>query len=89
MVVFEGSFLNLLTIRTQALQMSFDEIFRSLKHPRKLLEYLSQSVNRELKNENVGYLLLYKIDDKDVVLHEKCAIITYVLDFAPQMQQPS
>ena len=67
MVVFEGSFLNLLTIRTHALQMSFDEISRSLKHPRKYLEYLSQPVNRELKNENVVYLL-NKIDDKDVVL---------------------
>ena len=49
-VELKGSFFHLLTIRTQALQMSpcLRSLSLILKHPRKLSAYLLLSVNREL-----------------------------------------
>ena len=47
LVELKGSFFHLLTMRTQALQMS-PSLSRILKHPRKLSAYLSLSVKREL-----------------------------------------
>ena len=77
--VVGGRFLHLLTIKTQALQISPDRESFSLKQFLKEFSYFPLSVNLELK-ERKKYILIYITKyDRD----------HYLLDFALQMTQPS
>ena len=78
--VSSGRFLHLLTIKTQALQISPDREQFSRKQFLKESSYFPLSVNLELE-EKIIYKFIFCI----III----IITIYLLDFALQMQQPS
>ena len=77
-----GRFLHLLTMRTQALHTWPARTSSSLKHSGKWLSYLALLVNLELKGSTLILIFIF-------MSYIYCHILSYLLDFALQMQHPA
>ena len=85
LVVLAGNFFHLLTMRTQALQISPFLVSSNLKHPTQSSSYFLLSVNLELKHHFDNEMCNNKMHRSSF-----CAFpYFYLLDLALQMQHPS